>query len=198
MSSRKDKVSALHAQGTARLYCPGSATPLIEIILSPADIGTSNSAPISADRGEPQAANAEGHDPMGPQNRSCGVVDPSHNLDIHAVAEGGMEGHGTNDLRHPVLSLTTCLTSMTFAPRTEIFVRLVCETYMPEIALPPASMGIYQATTPVLTVNMSHIPNVLVFFDNGTQFLGNQFRVPRPTAQCHGNWSATAWRHWGP
>ena len=130
---------------------------------------------------------------MGPPNQLCGVVDSDH-LDTRAVAEDDRPLHERPWHKRPspwwllpVLGLTTCLTSMTFAPRTEIFIRLVCEAYIPEIAFPPASIGIDQGTTPIFTANVSHIPSVLVFFDNGAEFLGNQFRVPRPTAQCRAN-----------
>ncbi len=188
MSSRRDKLRALPAHRVAYLQRDESSAsvPSIDIIPSPTDIGTSNVA-IRVGPEELLATSVQGHVMTGPLNRLCDVID-SHNPDIHLGSEDDVPLHERPWHKRPspwwllpILGITTCLTSMTFVPKTEIFIRLVCEAYMPEIALSPVHLRIDHGTSPIIMPLNFHMPTVP---DNGTQFLGAQIRVPRPTSQC--------------
>ncbi|KAF8344284.1 major facilitator superfamily domain-containing protein [Cantharellus anzutake] len=152
-----------------------SAARSIDIVPLPAEISISSKAPPnSADIGDNNGDKADSED-----DDNSFVAPEDEEVPFH---ERPWYKRPSAWWILPVFGFVTCFMFMTVAAKTEIYIRLVCEAYKPEIASPLVidNNSSSSTTEPVFIGRSTFVP----FGDWGINSQYYDVKVPRPTSQC--------------
>ncbi|KAF8344283.1 major facilitator superfamily domain-containing protein [Cantharellus anzutake] len=200
MSSSKDDASGLGARSP---YRRGHSTAIsFDVVPSPQEIRICSEAPLSADNTHLLAPVKQ----EAPSRLRGGNGDhEEEDDDDSSITSEDEDGRPWYKRPSPwwillVSGFVTCLTSMTFAAKTEIFILLVCEEYNREMALPLAALPIDNSTHGPLDHGTStpqwqqqqqrqQQPSATgfnVFFGGDPRMPSPwyEMKIPRPSSQC--------------